>query len=524
MSAIGGDHVTSPPGTRRRRWAWRVAAVPAGAVASLVFPEAGWWWFAWVALVPAFLLVAAAPDRRDAVWRSWAAGTGYSLGVFHWVLGALGVFAPFPAIALGATWIPVGLVLHVALGRRRAIGAVSGSVVAILVVPSVWVLTEFVRSWHVFGGSWGLLGLSQWQVGSVRQLAALGGVWALSWLLAAVNVAATIVLRGDSVRAARTTAVVATVLLVAPTVVWGSARSLPEPEDHVRVAGIQPGAISGPGRRLAANEALTEALDTRAEDIDLIVWGQSSVGFDLLEDDEVRTRLETLAASGGTPLMVNVDDRRADGRIAKSSVLIDPDDGVVATYDKQRLVPFGEYVPLRSLFGWVDRFTDAAAEDRVPGGELTVFDVDGTAVGPLISYESTFSDLRRSLARLDPDVVVVQGASTTFQGSWAQPQQAAYEAIRAVESGRAAMLVAVSGTSAAFDASGRRLAWFPSDRTGVVRADLPVGAVDTAYVRWGDWVPAVSLLLLSVWLLDRLRRSGSGRRTPGPPRRPRVAE
>lgn len=111
--------------------------------------------------------------------------------------------------------------------------------------------------------------------------------------------------------------------------------------------------------------------------------------------------------------------------------------------------------------------------------------------------------MRRSLARLGSDVVVVQGATTTFQGSWAQPQQAAYEAIRAVESGRPAMLVAVSGTSAAFDARGRQLAWLDADRTGVLVADLPLGPVETPFVRWGDWVPAASLVVVAVWLLRR---------------------
>lgn len=499
---------------RGRRWAWRAAALPAGAAASLVFPGAGWWWYAWVALVPVVLLVASAPDRGDAAWRAWAAGIGYSLGVYHWLLSVMGPFVPVPALVFGATWIPVGLVVHVALRPRSTEQggfAARDTLVALAVVPSAWVLTEFVRSWHVFGGSWGVFGLSQWQVAPVRQLAALGGVWALSWLLVAVNLGIAIALRRGATPAVRVVGLAVPAVLVAATVVWGGARSVPEPDDVLRVAGVQPGRISGPERRLEANEALTESLGTPAEGVDLIVWGQSSVGFDPLSDTDVRDRLDAVAANAGTPVLVNVDARRANGRIAKSSELIDPEDGIVATYDKQRLVPFGEYVPLRSVFGWLDRFTDAADEDRVPGSGLVVFDIEGTAVGPLISYESTFPDLRRSLARLGPDVVIVQGASTTFQGSWAQTQQAAYEAIRAVESGRASALVTVSGTSAAFDATGRQLAWLPSDRTGIMRVDLPVGAVDTLFVRWGDWVPAVSLLVVVGWLVDRRVRSVRGR-------------
>lgn len=353
-----------------RRWLLRAAAVPLGAAATLVLPAAGWWWFAWVALVPPVLLVARASDRRDAVWRAWAAGSGYFLGVFHWVLAVLGPFTPLPALALGATWIPVGLVLWATLGRDRDVGP--GQVAAALVVvPSVWVLTEFVRSWHLFAGSWGQLGLSQWQVDSVRQLAALGGVWAVSWLLVAVNVGLAAAVLGPTATA-RVAGAAVPAVLVAVSVLWGAARAVPPTEDVLRVAGVQPGRIDGPARRLDANERLTRTLDPAAQGIDLVVWGQSSVGFDPAGDAEVRARLEGLAASLGVPLMVNVDARRADGGIAKSSLLIDPDDGVVASYDKQRLVPFGEYVPFRSLLGWLDRYTDAEEEDRVPGGELTV--------------------------------------------------------------------------------------------------------------------------------------------------------
>ncbi len=497
----------------RVRWGWRAAGLPAGALVPLVFPEPDLWWLAWVGLVPTLLLVAASPDRRDAGWRSWAVGAGFTVALHHWILGVLGPFAPVAILAMGATWIPVGLVWHTCATRARDAQSVAATTAALAVVPSAWVLTELVRSWHVLGGSWGLLGLSQWQVAPVRQVAALGGVWALSWLLVACNVGIAMALRRPGAPRARATALGVPAAIVLATLGWGATRELPEPTGTLTVAGVQPGVIAGPERRLAANERRTDGLDPAAQGIDLIVWGQSSVGFDPAEDDEVRERLEAVARRAGVPVLVNIDARRAGGRIAKSSLLIDPADGIVAAYDKQRLVPFGEYVPLRSVFGWVGGFTDAAEEDRRPGDSLTVFDLPEASVGPLISYESTFADLRRSLARLGPDVVVVQGASTTFQGSWAQPQQAAADAIRAVESGRPSMLVAVSGTSSAFDASGDRLAWLPADRTGVVVAELPLGPVDTPFVRWGNWVPLVSLVAVAVWLAEAvLRRRVATRR------------
>ncbi len=160
--------------------------------------------------------------------------------------------------------------------------------------------------------------------------------------------------------------------------------------------------------------------------------------------------------------------------------------------------------------------TEAAAADRFRGTDATTMTTAGIEIGPLISYESTFPDLRRELALLGADLTVVQGASWTFQGTWAQPQQASYEAIRAVESGRSAVLVTVSGTSAAFDARGRRLAWVPADREVAFVVDVPLSQEETPYVRFGDWVVWLSMGVAAVAaatpLAGRLRPQADERR------------
>jgi apolipoprotein N-acyltransferase len=82
--------------------------------------------------------------------------------------------------------------------------------------------------------------------------------------------------------------------------------------------------------------------------------------------------------------------------------------------------------------------------------------------------------MRRRHARAGVDLTLVQAAATTFQGTWPLPQQASFEAIRAIESGRPAVLIAVSGTSAAFDARGRRLAWVDQHETGAWKVAVPL--------------------------------------------------
>jgi apolipoprotein N-acyltransferase len=217
------------------------------------------------------------------------------------------------------------------------------------------------------------------------------------------------------------------------------------------VALVQPGNIEDSGARQAAGEALTAGLAGRR--LDLVVWGESSVGVDLAGRPEAMARLADLSRRVGADLLVNVDARRRAGGIYKSSVLIGPN-GSRGVYSKTRLVPFGEYVPLRPLLGWATRNTKAAAEDRQRGSGLRVLHTNGLAIGPLISFETTFSDLPRQEVQRGAQLLVYQSSTSTFQGTWAQPQLASQAAVHAAEVGHPAVHAGLSGVSAAFDARG----------------------------------------------------------------------
>jgi apolipoprotein N-acyltransferase len=174
------------------------------------------------------------------------------------------------------------------------------------------------------------------------------------------------------------------------------------------------------------------------------------------------------------------------------------------------LVPFGEYVPLRPLFGWITRHSRAAAEDRQRGTGPVVLNAAGLPIGPLISYETLFSDLARREARLGAGLLVYQSSTSSFQGSWAQPQLAAQPAVRAVEAGRPAVHVGLSGDSSAFDARGHRLAWSPSGFRGVTVVSVPLGSTVTPYQRLGDGVPVLAFVILGGFALFRWHRLARG--------------
>ncbi|TMR92329.1 apolipoprotein N-acyltransferase [Nonomuraea basaltis] len=487
----------------------------AGAGLALAFPAINAWWWAWLGLVPILILLSAAGSAREAAVGSWLAAVGFFATLHYWVLPSLGAFSVLAVAVVGLAWIPFGLVAY---GLLRGVTP-ARLLAAMLVLPSVWLVVEVLRSWKHLGGAWGLLGLSQWQARPILAVAAVGGVWLLSFLLVAVNVGLTAAVLPRVRPGTRLTGVgVATVLVVA-AVGFGLLRPEPLVTGTMRVAGVQSGDVPGPERRLAAHLRLTRELAGRGHDV--IVWGQSSVAFDPAQRLDVDLRLRRAAAEAGSDLLVNVDAADPSGRITKSTYQYSAD-GVIGMYVKQRLVPFGEYVPLRPMLGWLTDVTEAAEKDRSPGDTPTTLRVSRYVVGPLISYESTFPDMRRRLARMGVHVTIVQGSLTTFHGSWAHAQQASFEAVRAVESGRPAVLVEADGTSAAFDARGRPLAWVPPGYRGTFIVDVPVSREVTPYVRLGDWVPVLAgAIVIGAGILAGIRRSGRAVGRAGKPARDR---
>ncbi|OSC41932.1 apolipoprotein N-acyltransferase [Mycobacterium decipiens] len=486
-------------GARLPRVVGCAVALVLGGLPALAFPAPSWWWLAWFGLIPLLLVVRAAPTPSEGALRAWAGGGGFVLITQYWLATSIGPMLVLFAAGLGVLWLPWGWMAQ----RLLSVPVTTGRAVAALVMlPSAWVAAEAMRSWPSLGGPWALLGASQWNQPVTLASASLGGVWLTSFLLVATNTAVACVIVCPELRG-RLVALGCAVACAGLGPAWHLLGPVPAGGPTVRVALVQIGEIADSAARLAAGEAITAAV--AAQRPDLVIWGESSVGQDLTSHPEVLARLAELSGRVGADLLVNVDAPAPSGGIYKSAVLIGPH-GAVGSYRKTRLVPFGEYVPLRPLLGWVTRFSKAAAQDRQRGTGPVVLSVNSLDIGPLVSYETTFPDLARREARLGAALLVYQSSTSTFQGSWAQPQLAAQPAVRAVEVGLPAVHVGLSGDSSAFDARGRRLVWCPSDFSGATVVNVALGSNVTLYQRLGDWVPVTALVVLGAGLAVLLRR------------------
>jgi apolipoprotein N-acyltransferase len=520
---------------RTGRWIWSVRRLMllAGALPILSFPAANLEFLAWFGLVPGLVLIARSPSAREGGIRAWWLGAGYLIAALYWMTPEIGPAVLLVAGVVGVLWVPFGVaaarLLRPPVTWLRALAA-------LVVVPSCWLLTEWLRSWQGLGGPWAVYGVSQWQHPAVLALAAVGGVWLISFALVMANVAIVLVIGslprlGVMLRSGKWRPGLAVLGVAAGLASVGAgplAFALTPASPAVRettVALVQPGIVNNAVQGADASERLTAELGRsgRLSGVkpDLIVWGESSTSADLTlaKNRAQLEEMETLAKEDGADLLVNQDTTVPGQGKEKVSVLISPA-GVIGQYIKTRLVPFGEYIPFRQQLGWLTKISKAASANMIPGtGAHLLYPTDRSGkplpIGVLICFESSFPDMSRVDTDLGAQLIVYQSATPTFQGTWAPDQHASLGAVRAAETGRPVVQAALTGVTAAFDSRGRLLAWMGQSSHGVVtvRLGLPAASARTFYDRFGDYVPwtAVGIVILAALVMFANSRGFPGR-------------
>jgi apolipoprotein N-acyltransferase len=525
------------------RWIWSVrgAMLLCGALLVLTFPDANWEFLAWFGLVPGLVLIVRSPTAREGGVRAWWLGAGYLIAALYWMAPEIGPGVLLVAVVFGFLWVPFGVaaqkLLRPPLRWPRALAA-------LVVVPSCWLLTEWLRSWQGFGGPWAVFGVSQWQHPAILALASVGGVWLISFALVLANVAIVLLLESLPLRSLPRVGAA-----IAPGASWRSglaalgvaagiasigagpltfALTLANPAvRYVTIAMVQPGRVSNASLSTHASYTLTAELSRDGTiggvHADLIVWGESSIAVDLTESKYAATlrQFEALSAADGADLLVNQDTTPPGKGHEKWSVLVSPT-GIKGIYIKTRLVPFGEYIPFRQQLGWLTKISRAASSNMYPGpGAHLLYATDRQGrplpIGVLICFESAFPDMSRVDTDKGAQLIVYQSATPTFQGTWGPDQHASLGAVRAAETGRPVVQAALTGDTVAYDARGRLLAWMGQSQHGVVsvRLGLPAASARTIYDRFGDYVPwtAVGIAVAAALVMFANSRGLPGRRT-----------
>ena len=355
------------------------------------------------------------------------------------------------------------------------------------------------------------------------QPAALAGIYGLSSIVMVVCLLPAIVGYADRGRVlSRAVAVgLGAVLVVALTGgygVWrlGTVEALSDrPAPMIRL--VQPNIsqeLKGQPE-LQFSQIATQIVESRLQNGTVprvVVWPETAIPYQFFRDPEIRRQLAAAVPPGGLLIAGAVrGERDADGQSSFFNSLVALDDAgeVVAVYDKQHLVPFGEYVPLRGILP-IDKLTPGTT-DFTPGPGPRTVDLPGLPpFSPLICYEAIFP-----AESVDPDVRpawLLNITNDAWFGTSSGPyQHLASARLRAVEQGLPLLRAANTGISAVIDAQGRYIARLGLNQLGVIDAALPPPMSPTIYSRWGNWTLLLIVspaLIYLAWSLRRLPPRG----------------
>jgi apolipoprotein N-acyltransferase len=524
-----------------------VAAALSGLLIFASFPPVDLWPLAFVAFVP--LLLSLGHARSYA----WAAAYGAVAAVFAY----LPAFAWVASVAVPG-WFGLALYLGfylvvAALAIRfaqRCLGACWP-----LTAAMVWTALELVRGCLGPGFPWLFLGYTQYRFAALRQLAAFGGVYLVSFIvfLAGAGVAAAIldIPGGPSRWPSRRhlAMLVVSLLVLLGAVAFGDAvmarvtvedgpvvgvvqqnipRLVPEIYAQPQTEQEEIDQIAGMYREMADEvqraAQLTAAL--RGKDVELVVWPETTVQIPMNVAPELLIPpgrgvaegalacLEALGADMDTHFLVGaptyyprdvgyVQDLRYGTEVSdcgNSAVMLSPEGRFLDRYDKMRLVPFGEYVPLRDVFPFLEKLTPIGRE-ITPGKARVVFrlprrnEAEDVCFSALICYEDVFADLTRSFRREGAQFMVNLTDEGWYYIRGELEQHLAMAVFRAVETRTTVVRAANTGISCFIDPRGEIYAALPPHAEGALSAPVRLCDDIPPYVLYGDWFASGCLVL-----------------------------
>ena len=490
----------------RRAAPWALAAV-GGWIWSLHFGETGLRIAPWVAMAPLVLL--AALPRAGLLGWTW--GTAAWLASVPWIVPTLVEYGQLPK-ALAAVLV---LLLSAYLGGYAGLFAWAGRrwllrspSSALLGLPALWVLLEWVRGWLFGGFPWNLAGYAWVEVPGALPLSAWIGAFGISWLVVFANTGVALaVLRRSWRPAALTLLLPVTLLAIGGR--WGSGEPdfLPTASPFVLLQPNIPNRTElGPEEWRAVQEEYSGLIEATREACarpgTLVIWPESAIWpFTYTGHEPLRRDLAELTASGCGVLFNTTFE--TDGEYFNSALLVGGTGGDPARYDKRHLVPWGEYVPLASVLPFMDSLARNAG-DYQAAEELRLLPWGEERLGMAICYEIVFPGEVAESVREGATVLVTVTNDAWYGDSDAPWQHFRAARFRAAEMRRPLLRAAITGVSGIVAPDGRVV-----EQLGVFEEGRLAGAIRgrtdlSPYARWSWAVPWVMVVLVGMgWWRSR---------------------
>ncbi len=504
---------------------------------ALAYPSAALWPLAWIAFIPLLASLYHADNLRDAVASSFAAGSVFFLVSCSWISHVSAAGCVLLCLYLGLFFVPFGIVVY-QIYRKRTSAIFWGAI--------LWVALEFLRGNFLGGFPWNTLACSQAKFLHLVQMASVTGAYGVSFVVMLVNLTlfeGWLGFRKTKLQYSNPLSWGALAILVA-ALVFGyrelriADKAVAVEREPIRIAAIQPNVAQeqkwDPAHFMRIVTLLRKlTLDAAASRPLLIVWPETSIPGELRRDEKAIKFVQGLAKECGASLLIGSQDS-GEGikpKYFNAAILIDPNRGIVDTYQKMHLVPFGEFLPGARAVPFIRRFIPIP-EDFSAGLQQTIFSLRGQTLrwkepdgtlrseiqinrfGAVICFEDIFPEPFRRACMQHMRFMVNITNDAWFKNSGAAMQHANSAIFRAVENRVPLLRATNTGYTCLIDPYGRIRADVRNGDNifvpGILSAEITPVHGRTIYNQMGDFFGQACLILALVqaFLMIRERRAG----------------
>jgi apolipoprotein N-acyltransferase len=494
-------------------------AVLSGLFIFLSFPKFGSGLFAWVALIP-FLFALQGAQPREGFKIGFLTGFVAHVGILYWIAdvvvqyGYLPIYIGIAAMLLLSAYLS----LYTAFFACAIVFLRGKRIPLFLSAPLMWTLLDYARSNLLTGFPWEHLAHSQYLYNKVIQISDITGTYGITFAIVLINaVLYDLFSHRSGIRYLIAEAVTAC-FVIAVIIIYGHVR-VAEVEDLLKkTRSLDVTLVQGNiDQNLKWNSRYqlqtidiyrSLSLQSAPSPDGLIVWPETAAPFYFQQRDAMQAAVVDIAIASRSALLFGSPSYEGNGTnvaYMNSAFLLRPDGTLSGRYDKVHLVPYGEYVPLRSLFPFIKKLVAGVGDFR-PGKGYYPLTIGENRLGVLICYEGILPDAAREYKRRKAGLLVNITNDAWFGRTSAPYQHLSMTVFRAIENRLYLVRAANTGISAIVDPTGKILY-----RTGIFERTILKGYVKmidekTFYAAYGDLFVCFCATSLVVLVLLSMQR------------------
>jgi apolipoprotein N-acyltransferase len=490
-----------------------------GVILIFSFPKFGVGLLAWIAFIPLLLALHTTDKPFKAAFWGFLAGIVFHIGLLYWISQVIVMYGYLPIyIGISAMiLLSFCLSLYFALFSAALVFLRNKGFSEIVTAPLLWTCLEFIKSNIFTGFPWENLAYSQYQYLTIIQITDITGIYGLSFVVVFVNVLLFDLIaqrqNGKMILSELTSGCIILALLVG----YGTF-SLNRVNTELKTAeALEVSLIQGNiDQNIKWNPQYQEASIEIYKNLSLvkapvgrglIVWPETATPFffqdlfDLSVSVRAIPRLSSDWLLFGSPSYVEEGSRTF---YMNSAFLLSPDGKIAGKYDKVHLVPYGEYVPLRNFFPFINKLVAGIGDFRKGEGNNPV-KFGNHFLGILICYEGIFPELSREYKEKGANLLVNITNDAWFGRTSAPYQHLSMTVFRAVENRTFFLRSANTGISAIISPSGKII-----KKTGLFERTILRGSVKlldrkTIYALYGDIFVYICLIFLGVIFISSIK-------------------